>query len=144
LHEKHGLVPFFLDTRETPASCRFSLGNLRLLGLRVASCHAVLRRGRLVVIEGLPVPWSRAVAASEARMAQRSRHAVSAGLEARSERPGDAVRAAPGMLHEKHGLVPFFLCNLRLLVRSVASCDTVRAAPARSERPGDTAGTGKK
>ena len=28
-------------------------------------------------------------------MAKRSRHAVSAGLEARSERPDDAVRAAP-------------------------------------------------
>jgi len=63
--------------------------------------------------------------ASEARMAERGRHAVSAGLEARSERPGDAVRAAPGMLHEKHGVLPFFLCNLRLLVRSVASCDAV-------------------
>jgi hypothetical protein len=43
----------------------------------------------------LPVPWSRALAASEARMAKRSRHAVSGGLEARSERPGDTVRAAP-------------------------------------------------
>jgi hypothetical protein len=98
LHEKHGLVPFFLDTRETPASCRFSLGNLRLLVRSVASCDAVVKgvfrnafprsRGAARTVEpGLP--------ASEARMAERSRHAVSAGLEARSERPGDAVRAAP-------------------------------------------------
>jgi hypothetical protein len=77
-------------------------------------------------------------------MAQRSRHAVSAGLEARSERPGDAVRAAPGMLHEKHGVVPFFLdtretpasCrfslgNLRLLVRSVANSFTKNTASCR-------------
>jgi hypothetical protein len=85
LHEKHGVVPFFL-------------GNLWLLVRSVASCDAVVKgvfrnafprsRGAARTVEpGLP--------ASEARMAERSRHAVSAGLEARSERPGDAVRAAP-------------------------------------------------
>jgi hypothetical protein len=37
--------------------------------------------------EGLPVPESRAMEASEARMAKRSGHAVSRGLEGRGERP---------------------------------------------------------
>jgi hypothetical protein len=37
--------------------------------------------------EGLPVPGSRAMEASVARMAKRSGHAVSVGQEARRERP---------------------------------------------------------
>jgi hypothetical protein len=35
------------------------------------------------------------------------------------------MRWCPGLLFEKHGFVPFFLGNLRLLVVRVASCHAI-------------------
>jgi hypothetical protein len=97
VHEKHGIVPFFLGGPPPAGAKRNILP--RSQTRRGASCHAVLWcclgvRPRSMESEGLPMPSSRACRQAEPWMAKRGRHAGSGGLEGRSERPGDTARAA--------------------------------------------------
>ena len=75
--------------RERPATGMDSPETERK-GRDVPIAHAI-GLPEIAAFEGLPVPGSRAVEASEARMANRSGHAVSGGLEGRRERPATGM-----------------------------------------------------
>jgi hypothetical protein len=92
---------YFAQSRSAEAPAASEIFNARRPPSPTAPWMEV-ERGRGLG-EGLPVPVSRAMGASEARMAKRSGHAVSRGLEGRDERPamgmGSPERRATPIMH---------------------------------------------
>ena len=126
-------------SRQTWPSGPFCLGGLRPLVLRLASCLAIHLPTLLVgcgalsfffrgsIREGLPVPREPALAASVGRMPERSRHGVSGGQDARSERPATG--------HGRPRTVRVGLGTTSVRRSRRGSAATARRPSARSERP---------